>query len=138
MVRALPEDGNRYEVVYGELLVTPAPRLWHQQLVGRLHVFVVPVEQARTLDWTGIRDLLLVAEVLSPFDSAPRPLHQAPALPRGRRAAVLDRGWRRPAGGGLDAGGLVPQIERERLIWQPEGIETPFTLWIPELSRPIE
>ena len=26
MVRALPDDGNRYEVVYGELLVTPAPR----------------------------------------------------------------------------------------------------------------
>jgi len=38
MVRRLPEDGNRYEVVYGELLVTPSPRLWHQQLVGRLHV----------------------------------------------------------------------------------------------------
>ena len=26
MARALPEDGNRYEVVYGELLVTPSPR----------------------------------------------------------------------------------------------------------------
>jgi hypothetical protein len=25
MVRALPEDGNRYETVHGELLVTPAP-----------------------------------------------------------------------------------------------------------------
>ena len=24
MVRALPDDGNRYEVVYGEVLVTPA------------------------------------------------------------------------------------------------------------------
>jgi len=36
MVRALPDDGNRYEVVYGELLVTPAPRLWHQELIGRL------------------------------------------------------------------------------------------------------
>src|SRR6059036_2844531 len=36
MVRALPDDGNRYEVVHGELLVTPAPRLWHQKLVGRL------------------------------------------------------------------------------------------------------
>ena len=36
MVRALPEDGNRYEVVYGELLVTPAPRTWHQTLVVRL------------------------------------------------------------------------------------------------------
>lgn len=36
MVRSLPEDGNRYEVVYGELLVTPAPRLWHQELCVRL------------------------------------------------------------------------------------------------------
>ncbi|HEX9705384.1 MAG TPA: Uma2 family endonuclease [Gemmatimonadales bacterium] len=31
MVRALPDDGNRYEVVDGELLVTPAPRLLHQR-----------------------------------------------------------------------------------------------------------
>ena len=37
MVRALPDDGNRYEVVYGELLVTPAPRNWHQELVGRVY-----------------------------------------------------------------------------------------------------
>ncbi|HEY6090379.1 MAG TPA: Uma2 family endonuclease, partial [Gemmatimonadales bacterium] len=36
MVRALPDDGNRYEVVHGELLVTPAPRGWHQLLVLRL------------------------------------------------------------------------------------------------------
>jgi Uma2 family endonuclease len=37
MVRALPEDGNRYEVVHGELLVSPSARAWHQELVGRLH-----------------------------------------------------------------------------------------------------
>jgi Uma2 family endonuclease len=37
LVRALPEDGHRYEVVYGELLVTPAPQLRHQELVGRLY-----------------------------------------------------------------------------------------------------
>ena len=36
MVRAMPDDGNRYEVVYGELLVTPAPRVWHQFIVQRL------------------------------------------------------------------------------------------------------
>jgi Uma2 family endonuclease len=36
MVRALPDDGKRYETVYGELLVTPAPRLWHQLIVQRL------------------------------------------------------------------------------------------------------
>jgi len=32
----LPDDGNRYEVVYGELLVTPSPRWNHQELVLRL------------------------------------------------------------------------------------------------------
>jgi Uma2 family endonuclease len=36
MVRALPDDGQRYELVHGELLVTPAPRAWHQEIVGRL------------------------------------------------------------------------------------------------------
>jgi Uma2 family endonuclease len=38
MVRALPDDGNRYETVHGELLVTPAPRAWHQEVLARLHV----------------------------------------------------------------------------------------------------
>jgi Uma2 family endonuclease len=36
MVRALPDDGNRYEVVDGELLVTPAPGYPHQRVVRDL------------------------------------------------------------------------------------------------------
>ena len=35
MVRAMPDDGNRYEVAYGELLVTPAPPLSPSQPRGR-------------------------------------------------------------------------------------------------------
>jgi Uma2 family endonuclease len=136
MARHLPEDGNRYEVVYGELLVTPAPRLWHQQLVQRLSftlakyleihragvvltspadiswgrdvlvqpdVFVVPVEQARTLEWSAIRDLLLVAEVLSP--STPR--HDRFTKRRRYQEAGVPLYWigrRGATGGGLDAG----------------------------------
>jgi len=38
MVRALPDDGQRYEVVHGELLVTPSPRAIHQLVVQRLTV----------------------------------------------------------------------------------------------------
>jgi Uma2 family endonuclease len=86
-------------VVYGELLVTPAPRVWHQVLVHRLSVaielylrtepagmvftapadiswgrdvlvqpdvFVVVPEEARTLTWSRVQTLLLVAEVLGP------------------------------------------------------------------------
>jgi len=37
-VWAFPDDGNRYETVDGELLVSPAPRLVHQQVVGELHL----------------------------------------------------------------------------------------------------
>jgi len=36
MVRALPDDGNRYETVYGELLVSPSPRPMHQVVLHRL------------------------------------------------------------------------------------------------------
>lgn len=43
-VLALPDDGNRYEVVDGELYVSPAPRLLHQwvlmQLAARLLAYV--------------------------------------------------------------------------------------------------
>jgi len=44
MVRAIPEDGNRYEVVDGELLVTPSPSDLHQRavilLVVALHDYI--------------------------------------------------------------------------------------------------
>lgn len=35
-VHALPDDGNRYELVDGELLVSPSPTLLHQRVVLRL------------------------------------------------------------------------------------------------------
>lgn len=50
MVRAMPDDGNRYEVVYGELLVTPAPRAWHQKVVTRL---IVALDQYLTAEPAG-------------------------------------------------------------------------------------
>ena len=36
MVRALPADGNRYEVIDGELFVTPAPSWDHQEAAFEL------------------------------------------------------------------------------------------------------
>jgi Uma2 family endonuclease len=42
MVLALPEDGNRHEVVDGELLVTPAPSLPHQEAIRVLFERLAP------------------------------------------------------------------------------------------------
>ena len=45
MVRALPNDGNRYEVIDGELFVTPAPSWTHQTAVLELAVLLRPYVQ---------------------------------------------------------------------------------------------
>jgi Uma2 family endonuclease len=42
MVRAMPNDGNRYETVHGELSVTPAPRWLHQIAVMALTNALLP------------------------------------------------------------------------------------------------
>lgn len=39
-VRAMPDDGRRYETIAGELFVTPAPSTRHQTILGRLHLIL--------------------------------------------------------------------------------------------------
>lgn len=46
MARALPDDGNRYEVVDGELLVTPAPNQRHQRAMELLYLMLGPYARA--------------------------------------------------------------------------------------------
>jgi Uma2 family endonuclease len=58
MVRALPDDGNRYEVVDGELLVTPSPAWRHQFAIGGLY---------RALD-QYVREHALGAVIFAPAD----------------------------------------------------------------------
>lgn len=169
-VIAMPDDGNRYEVVHGELLVTPAPRLWHELLVTRLieaiggylranpvgvvlgsrgdivygkrtkvepDVFVVPLHEARSLDWKQVKRLLLVAEVLSPSsargDRFPKRLeYQRQGIPLywivdGEAEQVEI--WTPEA--------EAPLFERERLEWHPSGTPIPFSLALADLFRPL-
>jgi Uma2 family endonuclease len=66
-VLEFPDDGNRYEVVQGELLVSPSPRSRHQILVTRLIV---------TLDaylrGLGLRDAVLHAPADITWGEHPR------------------------------------------------------------------
>jgi len=45
-VLALPDDGNRYELFDGELLVTPAPSGLHQIALMRLYDLIAPLVRA--------------------------------------------------------------------------------------------
>jgi Uma2 family endonuclease len=172
MLRDLPDDGNRYELVRGELLVTPAPRLWHEEVSLRLYValrefvragslpvhvfgsrseiswgeedtevqpdlFVVPVEEARTLDWARLRHLLLVVEVLSPstarFDRFTKRLeYQRRRVPL---YWVVDPDERVVEAWTPDD--HFPRFERERLVWHPGDAASPFALELADLFRPI-
>lgn len=58
---ALPEDGQRYEVIQGVLMMSPAPEMPHQGLVGMIyrylsdHIFLTD----RGLVFTGPADVVL-------------------------------------------------------------------------------
>lgn len=173
MVRDLTDETRhwpRYETVYGELLVTPAPQLWHHEIVARLltamhgylerepvghvfcspadiswgpdtlvqpDVFVVPLEEARTLTWARVQTLLLAIEVLSPSSLradrfTKRRLYQEVGVPLywvvdadARSAEVWTPAER------------FPRVEREALVWAPAGATAPLTLHLDELFRPI-
>jgi Uma2 family endonuclease len=141
MVRQLPDDGNRYEVVYGELLVTPSPRMWHQALVGRLVVALgaylrtEPVGEVLTApaDISWGRDVLVQPDVF--------------VVTRGE-ARTLD--WTKVRTPLLIAEILSPSSKRadrftKRRRYQEQGIpcywgvdgdERLVELWTPEAEQP--
>jgi len=161
MVRALPEDGNRYETVHGELLVTPAPRPLHQLALHRLHLalgtylerervgqlftspadiswgadilvqpdlFVVELAEARTLEWSRMKTLLLAVEVLSPSSAradrfTKRRLYQEQGV---GTYWVVDVDAKAVEVWTPDA--IFPAVERVQLTWHPAGATEPFRL----------
>jgi Uma2 family endonuclease len=170
MVRALPDDGNRYETVHGELLVTPAPRAAHQLVVERLvnalgtylrqqrvgqvwispadisweedtlvqpDCFVVPIAEARTLDWTRMKTLLLVVEILSPGTAradrfTKRRLYQEQRIPL---YWIVDPDARQVEVWTPEA--MFPVVVTDVLSWHPEGATVPCLIPLDEFFRPL-
>ena len=48
-LHSLPDDGNKYELVHGELFVTPAPTVQHEEILARLNRILVPFVEANGL-----------------------------------------------------------------------------------------
>jgi Uma2 family endonuclease len=80
-VRALPDDGRRYEVVAGELLVTPSPSFPHQEAVGRLFMLL-----RNYTEQTGAGHALMSPADIEPeAGSLVQPDVFVGSLPEGRR-----------------------------------------------------
>ena len=45
-LRHTPDDGKRYEVLEGDLIVSPSPQWKHQRIVHRLHTYLTSWENA--------------------------------------------------------------------------------------------
>ena len=126
MVPYMPNDGNRYEVVYGKLLVTPALRPWHQILVGRLSLAIgnylrrhpAGVVLASPADISWGPDALVQPDVFVVSTQEARTLTLEPdthAAP-GRRSAQSIHGAKRPVSqaAALPRGGSAGLLGRER------------------------
>lgn len=69
LVRALPDDGNRYELVSGELVVTPAPAPLHQMILVALYDRIGPYlhgNRAGRILWSPADLALGEDEILQP------------------------------------------------------------------------
>ncbi|HJR16900.1 MAG TPA: Uma2 family endonuclease [Gemmatimonadales bacterium] len=110
---------------------------WGADTLVQPDCFVVPLEQARTLDWSRMKSLLLAVEVLSPSSVradrfTKRRLYQEQRIPV---YWVVDcdaesvEVWTPEA--------LFPVVEKERLTWQPEGASEPCIIDLGEIFAPI-
>lgn len=81
----LPDDGNRYEVIDGEVLVTPAPTPHHQKVILRLAVMLLDHVEGRGLGWVfqDVDLLFVTGQFLRP---------DIVVVPASGRSGVTDRG----------------------------------------------
>ncbi len=125
----LPEDGHRYELIDGSLLVTPAPDIGHQIAVVRVvQAFdaVVPPELVAVVapyEWRLGSDTALQPDVLvcrradtGPYNVAP-PVVVAEVLSPSTRAFDLSVKRERYAAGGVEAYFVVDPDVPSVTVW---------------------
>jgi len=108
-----------------------------QDVLVKPDVFVVPLDEARTGDWSKLRSLLIAADVLSPTTAradrfAKRRRYQEAGVPLYWTVDGDEQGvevW--------TPGAEFPGVERERIVWHPAEASQPFTLKLAELFRPV-
>ncbi|HSQ33253.1 MAG TPA: Uma2 family endonuclease [Gemmatimonadaceae bacterium] len=133
LARALPDDGNRYEVLDGELFVTPAPARLHQRALLELYDRLKPYVSRH-----GLGELLL-----SPADIefSPKRLVQPDLFLIPEESGGRGKTWRDVKSLLLAVEALSPTTARadrirKRRIYQDEGVPE---YWIVDLdARVIE
>lgn len=129
-VRALPDDGNRYELVYGELLVSPSPSYPHQEVVLRL--------ARRIADYCdavgGLKTVISPADLSWGDDTLVQPDVFVARVPAGGAL-----GWADLRSVVLVAEVLSPSTARndrfqKRRLYQAQGVET---IWLIDLDRRV-
>jgi Uma2 family endonuclease len=86
-----PDDGNRYEVIDGEVLVTPAPTPHHQHVM-----FTLAITLRAYVERFGLGVVLPDVDVLFATGQFLRP--DLVFVPASRRAGISDRGIEVPPG----------------------------------------
>ena len=161
----LPDDGNKYELVRGDLFVTPPPTNDHETIIARLNLILVPYVAANDLGlvyharavmrFKGSEvepDLMVRQPQVSgrDWDDAPTPSLVVEVLSGSTRRR--DLGAKRQLY--LDAGvaeywivdaeaqsvrivrqGEEDQLATERLTWAPVGAREPLVIEVPAIFR---
>jgi len=119
----------------GHAFSSPADISWGSDTLVQPDVFVVTPEQAAAPDWSSVKDLRLVAEVLSPR-TARRDRFQKRRLYQAQGVATL---WlvdpRRKVVEVWTPASAFPTVETERVIWHPAGTSEPLVIQIAEFFR---
>jgi Uma2 family endonuclease len=121
----------------GIVLASPADISWGPDTLVQPDLFVADLEEARALEWSAIRRLLLAVEVLSLSSLradrfTKRRLYQEQQIPL---YWVVDGDAHFVEVWTPDT--QFPIFERERLVWQPAGADRPFTMSLQDLFQPL-